>query len=70
MATYEYWLEHKPAGGRMESIKERINKMATEGWEPFLMSGSDDLTIMLRRPRRETPAVPAQAPPAPASEQA
>ncbi len=55
---YEYWLEHKPAGGRMESVKERINRMAAEGWEPFMMSGSDDLTVMLRRPKRQVP--PAQ----------
>ena len=55
---YEYWLEHKPAGGRMESVKERINKMAAEGWEPFMMSGADDLTIMMRRAKREAPPAP------------
>jgi hypothetical protein len=64
---YEYHLEHKPAGGRMVSVQERLNRMAEEGWEPFMMSGGDDLTIILRRPRRAgVPSVEAAPGPAPA----
>lgn len=58
MATYEYHIEHKPAGGRMEQITKRLNAMAEEGWEPFMMSGGDDLTIMLRRARRQVATAP------------
>ena len=68
MARYEYRIiEHKPAGGRTAQISERINAMAEEGWEPFMMSGSDDVTIMLRRPMRAAVASVDAAPgPAPA----
>ena len=59
MATYEYRIiEHKPAGGRTAQISERINAMAEEGWEPFMMSGADDLTIMMRRAKQQAPPAP------------
>jgi hypothetical protein len=64
---YEYRIEHKPAGGRMASVAERVNAMAEEGWEPFMMSGGEDLTIMLRRAKRPgVPSVDAAREPAPA----
>ena len=64
MTTYEYRIiEHKPAGGRTTLISERINGMAEEGWEPFMMSGTAEVTIMLRRPK-----APAGAAPTPAGE--
>jgi hypothetical protein len=50
MASYEYRVEHKPAGGRMQQINDRLNALAEEGWEPIMMSGGDDLSVMLRRP--------------------
>lgn len=60
MSQYEYRLEHKPAGGRVSQTAERLNGLADEGWEPIMMSGGDDLVILLRRPKR-TPA-PGQSP--------
>jgi hypothetical protein len=59
MALYEYRLEHKPAGGRIAQITDRLNALAEEGWEPYLMSGGEELTILLRRPRREPAMAPA-----------
>jgi hypothetical protein len=50
MASYEYRVEHKPAGGRLQQINDRLNALAAEGWEPILMSGDDSLSILLRRP--------------------
>jgi len=58
MPLYEYRLEHKPAGGRIAQITDRLNALAEEGWEPYLMSGGEDLTILLRRPRREPAVAP------------
>lgn len=60
MPLYEYRLEHKPAGGRIAQVAERLNALAEDGWEPYLMSGGEELTILLRRPRRE-PATAALA---------
>ncbi|HEY3398533.1 MAG TPA: hypothetical protein VGM19_12835 [Armatimonadota bacterium] len=59
--AYEYRVEHKPAGSRMGQINDRLATLTEEGWEPFMMSGADDLAIMLRRVK------PAAAPAAPAA---
>jgi hypothetical protein len=59
MAEYEYRLEHKPAGGRVSQTAERLNALAEEGWEPVMMSGGEELVILLRRPKRQAP--PGQA---------
>lgn len=59
MAAYEYRVEHKPAGGRMGQINDRLDSLAEQGWEPILMSGSDDLNILLRRPKPQ-PDQPAE----------
>jgi hypothetical protein len=51
MAAYEYRVEHRPAGTRMGPLNERIEGLTAEGWEPIMMTGDNELYIMMRRPR-------------------
>lgn len=39
------------ASGRSTHMAERINQMAEEGFEPFLVCGDATITVFLRRPR-------------------
>jgi len=62
MALYEFRVEHKPAGGRVSQINDRLVTLAAEGWEPIMMCGGEELNILLRRPASELPtAVTAEA---------
>ena len=61
MAAYDYRVEHRPAGTRMGPLNERLEGLATEGWEPIMMAGDNELYIMLRRPRAAAALQTAQA---------
>jgi hypothetical protein len=54
MTAYEYRIEHRPAGTRMGPMNDRLDVLAQEGWEPIMMTGDNELYIMMRRPKRET----------------
>jgi len=41
--------------GRSSHLAERINHMAEEGFEPFLVCGDQTVTVLLRRPRAAQP---------------
>ena len=56
MAAFEYRVEHRPAGTRMGPLNDRLDGLTTEGWEPIMMTGDNELYIMLRRPRAAAPA--------------
>ena len=49
MAKYEYRILHMPTTS-ISVLNERVNTDAAEGWSPILMSGNDQVNIMLRRP--------------------
>ena len=49
MAKYEYRILHMPTTS-ISVLNERVNADAAEGWSPILMSGNDQVNIMLRRP--------------------
>jgi hypothetical protein len=59
MAAYEYRVEHRPAGTRMGPLNERLETQGEEGWEPIMMTGDNELYIMMRRPKREVAVQPA-----------
>ncbi len=52
MAKYEYRILHMPTTS-ISVLNERLNNDAADGWSPILMSGNDQLNIMLRRPLPE-----------------
>ena len=62
MAQYEYRVEHKPAGGRVAQINDRLASLAAEDWEPILMTGDGELYILLKRPARGSGPAPAGGP--------
>ena len=62
MAQYEYRVEHKPAGGRVAQINDRLASLAAEDWEPILMTGDGELYILLKRPARAGGPAPAGGP--------
>ncbi len=49
---WEYNVLQMAATGRSTHLAERLNQMADEGYEPFMVSGDETITIVLRRPRR------------------
>ncbi len=48
MAKYEYRILHMPTTS-ISVLNERLNNDAADGLSPILMSGNDQLNIMLRR---------------------
>ncbi len=60
-SAYEFQLLQM-TGARSTIANERLKQLALEGWEPYLVSGEETLTIVLRRKRDELP--PAAVPPA------
>jgi hypothetical protein len=40
----------------MGPLNDRLDGLTAEGWEPIMMSGDNELYIMLRRPRVAAPA--------------
>ena len=65
MAAFEYRVEHRPAGTRMGPLNERIEGLVAEGWEPIMMTGDNEVYIMMRRPQ---PVAAPQAAPQPISQ--
>jgi len=49
MAKYEYRILHMPTTS-ISVLNERLNSDAEGGWNPILMSGSEHVNILLRRP--------------------
>ncbi|MBM3473729.1 MAG: hypothetical protein FJX75_10715 [Armatimonadetes bacterium] len=41
---------------RATHISERLNQHAAEGYEPIMMCGDVTLSLLLRKPKEETPA--------------
>jgi len=52
MVDYEYRVLHMPTTS-ISVLNERVNADAQDGWEPYMMSGSDFINIVMRRPIRE-----------------
>ena len=48
-SPYEYRLLQLPEGGSVARANEQIRRLADEGWEPLLMSGDAQVSILLRR---------------------
>lgn len=63
---YEYMIVQMAAGGRITHLNERLHSMVAEGWEPFLMTGDNSVSVMMRRPIKAAGQAPAAAPAAPA----
>ena len=49
MATYEYRLLQLPEGGSVSRANDQIQRLADDGWEAVLMSGTGQLNILFRR---------------------
>ena len=49
MAKYEYRILHMPTTS-ISVLNERMNVDSEAGWNPVLMSGNDQVNILLRRP--------------------
>jgi hypothetical protein len=49
---WEYSVLQMAASGRSTHLAERLNQMAEEGFEPFISSGDETITILLRRPKQ------------------
>jgi len=63
---YEYRVVQSAAGTAVGHLNDRINAMAEEGWEVMLMSGSETVNILMRRPKAAASDQPAPTqPPAP-----
>ena len=51
---WEYNVLQMPSG-RSTHLAERMNQMAEEGFEPFLLCGDQTVTVVLRAPRQAKP---------------
>ena len=60
-SPYEYRLLQLPEGGSVARANEQIRRLADEGWEPLLMSGDAQVSILLRRQLDIAGAVLAEA---------
>jgi hypothetical protein len=49
---WEYTVLQMATTGRSTHLAERLNQMAEDGFEPFMSSGDDTVTIILRRPKQ------------------
>lgn len=48
MGKYEYRILHMPTTS-ISVLNERLNVDAESGWSPILMSGNENVNILLRR---------------------
>ena len=55
MDKWEYRILHMPTTS-ISVLNERVNNDARDGWEPFMMSGTDFVNIVMRRPARQEEA--------------
>lgn len=58
---WEYSVLQMAAAGRSTHLAERLNQMAEEGFEPFMSSGDETVTIILRRPKQAEAGAAEQA---------
>ncbi len=61
MPTYEYRLLQLPENSSISQANNQIRRLANEGWEPLLMSGDVQVSILFRREADITGAAMAEA---------
>jgi hypothetical protein len=49
---FEYRVTQLLAGGNISHLNDRINGLVQEGWEPVMMCGDVNLSVLLRRQRQ------------------
>ena len=58
---WEYFILQM-AQGRSTHMSDRINQLGDEGFEPFMLTGDDTVTLLMRRPRQTEQKTPATEP--------
>jgi len=61
MPTYEYRLLQVPESSSISQANGQIRRLVDDGWEPILMSGDVQVSILFRREADIAGAVTAEA---------